>query len=149
MNQSEKASCGLGSFSSLFPLSLSLSPSQFPISPTVRFPVPPRCPPRYHFTIIHINNNKYITRSSRAGRSATSYREGCSPPNRFSIYFRKNFFTEQKIDVSDSCAKMQHHTDTDDSSNSGKYFETPVGCCLLYTSPSPRDLSTSRMPSSA
>ena len=25
----------------------------------------------------------------------------------------------------------------------------PLGCCLLYTSPSPRDLSTSRMPSSA
>ena len=27
-------------------------------------------------------------------------------------------------------------------------FEQPTGC-LLYTSPSPRDLSTSRMPSSA
>ena len=26
---------------------------------------------------------------------------------------------------------------------------TQVGACLLYTSPSPRDLSTSRMPSSA
>ena len=26
---------------------------------------------------------------------------------------------------------------------------TPFGLCLLYTSPSPRDLSTSRMPSSA
>ena len=26
---------------------------------------------------------------------------------------------------------------------------TQVGSCLLYTSPSPRDLSTSRMPSSA
>ena len=25
----------------------------------------------------------------------------------------------------------------------------PLYCCLLYTSPSPRDLSTSRMPSSA
>ena len=25
----------------------------------------------------------------------------------------------------------------------------PTRCCLLYTSPSPRDLSTSRMPSSA
>ena len=25
----------------------------------------------------------------------------------------------------------------------------PLGLCLLYTSPSPRDLSTSRMPSSA
>ena len=30
-------------------------------------------------------------------------------------------------------------------SGSGK----SVSCCLLYTSPSPRDLSTSRMPSSA
>ena len=30
-----------------------------------------------------------------------------------------------------------------------KYIRTPVGGCLLYTSPSPRDLSTSRMPSSA
>ena len=27
--------------------------------------------------------------------------------------------------------------------------EPPLGDCLLYTSPSPRDLSTSRMPSSA
>ena len=27
--------------------------------------------------------------------------------------------------------------------------EVPAGVCLLYTSPSPRDLSTSRMPSSA
>ena len=26
---------------------------------------------------------------------------------------------------------------------------SPIYCCLLYTSPSPRDLSTSRMPSSA
>ena len=26
---------------------------------------------------------------------------------------------------------------------------THIGACLLYTSPSPRDLSTSRMPSSA
>ena len=28
-------------------------------------------------------------------------------------------------------------------------FEVGFGTCLLYTSPSPRDLSTSRMPSSA
>ena len=27
--------------------------------------------------------------------------------------------------------------------------QTPAKFCLLYTSPSPRDLSTSRMPSSA
>ena len=36
--------------------------------------------------------------------------------------------------------------------NSGVYFHTdfkPGTVCLLYTSPSPRDLSTSRMPSSA
>ena len=30
-----------------------------------------------------------------------------------------------------------------------KYGTNMVGGCLLYTSPSPRDLSTSRMPSSA
>ena len=30
-----------------------------------------------------------------------------------------------------------------------KYFSGYIYSCLLYTSPSPRDLSTSRMPSSA
>ena len=30
-----------------------------------------------------------------------------------------------------------------------KQFQTTYKSCLLYTSPSPRDLSTSRMPSSA
>ena len=30
-----------------------------------------------------------------------------------------------------------------------KVFDVKVTSCLLYTSPSPRDLSTSRMPSSA
>ena len=34
-------------------------------------------------------------------------------------------------------------------SNSGKKFKEQIRICLLYTSPSPRDLSTSRMPSSA
>ena len=29
------------------------------------------------------------------------------------------------------------------------FFKTDLNSCLLYTSPSPRDLSTSRMPSSA
>ena len=32
---------------------------------------------------------------------------------------------------------------------SGWYVSMDIGDCLLYTSPSPRDLSTSRMPSSA
>ena len=31
----------------------------------------------------------------------------------------------------------------------GKIMEMELSDCLLYTSPSPRDLSTSRMPSSA
>ena len=30
-----------------------------------------------------------------------------------------------------------------------QYLSAKIGVCLLYTSPSPRDLSTSRMPSSA
>ena len=32
---------------------------------------------------------------------------------------------------------------------SGVPFDGPMGACLLYTSPSPRDISGSRMPSSA
>ena len=35
------------------------------------------------------------------------------------------------------------------STNGSQFFITHVETCLLYTSPSPRDLSTSRMPSSA
>ena len=30
-----------------------------------------------------------------------------------------------------------------------RLVQSPYSACLLYTSPSPRDLSTSRMPSSA
>ena len=41
----------------------------------------------------------------------------------------------------------------DESDEQARYIEAVVsterGACLLYTSPSPRDLSTSRMPSSA
>ena len=42
---------------------------------------------------------------------------------------RKNFDEDSLVDLSESIKQ--------------------VGVCLLYTSPSPRDLSTSRMPSSA
>ena len=35
------------------------------------------------------------------------------------------------------------------SKNRDGYTAVQLGACLLYTSPSPRDLSTSRMPSSA
>ena len=37
----------------------------------------------------------------------------------------------------------------DEEVGQGLILWTPRGACLLYTSPSPRDLSTSRMPSSA
>ena len=36
-----------------------------------------------------------------------------------------------------------------DATNRPVKGQTPFSACLLYTSPSPRDLSTSRMPSSA
>ena len=37
----------------------------------------------------------------------------------------------------------------DDNSEKPKFYALEMFPCLLYTSPSPRDLSTSRMPSSA
>ena len=47
---------------------------------------------------------------------------------------------------------MYHHTDTEksylSSDDAHLYFSHPEGC-LLYTSPSPRDATLSRMPSSA
>ena len=44
----------------------------------------------------------------------------------------------------DSCDEL-----TEPDKKTGRYWKGPVWACLLYTSPSPRDLSTSRMPSSA
>ena len=41
------------------------------------------------------------------------------------------------------------HTFSDGQSALNSFFKHPPDICLLYTSPSPRDLSTSRMPSSA
>ena len=80
------------------------------------------------------------------------------------------FFTQsQKIVFSLPGAMMRRYIETpalkkffkaaDDIVDIGEYFisnkmkelkeMTEKGICLLYTSPSPRDLSTSRMPSSA
>ena len=50
--------------------------------------------------------------------------------------------------------KVVYRDDFDDEKTFEREFEgilkyEPLASCLLYTSPSPRDLSTSRMPSSA
>jgi len=48
-------------------------------------------------------------------------------------------FVEGRLEASKHLARSVHDL----------YFEPKYEDCLLYTSPSPRDLSTSRMPSSA
>ena len=57
------------------------------------------------------------------------------------------FFSEDLVDVCNTLANggIRVIVAGLDMDFSGK----PFGPCLLYTSPSPRDLSTSRMPSSA
>ena len=83
---------------------------------------------------------------------------------------RENHFQNEHLDIEDSSNLNDEtfepilrdnifeneHLDLEDSSNSNdEEFETITkeksndSDCLLYTSPSPRDLSTSRMPSSA
>ena len=44
---------------------------------------------------------------------------------------------------------LTHFLDYTDDADTAKFILTNLRSCLLYTSPSPRDLSTSRMPSSA
>ena len=54
-----------------------------------------------------------------------------------------NQVTTITFSTSDTVSTMAERMRIDDDGNVG------IGTCLLYTSPSPRDLSTSRMPSSA
>ena len=52
-------------------------------------------------------------------------------------------------DLIDRLAKRQSKMHQDVLEDIGGYLVAEGSHCLLYTSPSPRDLSTSRMPSSA
>ena len=55
----------------------------------------------------------------------------------------------QAAGVSDALSKPQVDLSLSSNRNKLNFIGFPFGGCLLYTSPSPRDLSTSRMPSSA
>ena len=47
--------------------------------------------------------------------------------------------TEHHFKIAEKCLRSKKHV----------FIEKPITACLLYTSPSPRDLMRSRMPSSA
>ena len=72
------------------------------------------------------------------------------------LAIRANRETAETVDAAAACetaltravAADDDERDDVDEGARGVRRETAV-CCLLYTSPSPRDLSTSRMPSSA
>ena len=51
----------------------------------------------------------------------------------------------QKVKISLQASLKEYEFEVEDK----KKFTSEIEACLLYTSPSPRDLSTSRMPSSA
>ena len=65
------------------------------------------------------------------------------------IHSRTDFDLNSHQDLSGK--KLQYFDPAINESYVPYVVETSIGCdsCLLYTSPSPRDLSTSRMPSSA
>ena len=56
---------------------------------------------------------------------------------------------EPLLQVDSSLIKQLHEHDFEVAVETNGTIPLPRGICLLYTSPSPRDLSTSRMPSSA
>ena len=59
--------------------------------------------------------------------------------------FMKNWHDES-VTISEECPWLE---DSYDAMLVAQKLNIPFKVCLLYTSPSPRDLSTSRMPSSA
>ena len=63
-------------------------------------------------------------------------------PRRFGDYATKSYL-KQKNEEAYANVFTVHYPDEE------REAARPLRTCLLYTSPSPRDLSTSRMPSSA
>ena len=61
--------------------------------------------------------------------------------------FAHNFNVEQIKSIEAKLLKVKQDVETLEENKTS--FHTIYKGCLLYTSPSPRDLSTSRMPSSA
>ena len=67
------------------------------------------------------------------------------------IWWKKRNKQKESVDV-DSLPEMASDQKIEENYHQlerKKLFESKLNACLLYTSPSPRDLSTSRMPSSA
>ena len=66
----------------------------------------------------------------------------------FATNYAKKFYTVYQLHGSSNRFKVYNDYKLKLKAYSKKRFD-PFCSCLLYTSPSPRDLSTSRMPSSA
>ena len=92
-------------------------------------------------------NNAYLINSSIRSNSIEELQE---KNNNFEILATGSnripvpwFFCFDEGDLKSA----EFNYEEDDGEKVSFKFQAP--CCLLYTSPSPRDLSTSRMPSSA
>ena len=53
------------------------------------------------------------------------------------------------LEITLDTLKAEVYSDVDSYKSEEEYSSRPLDYCLLYTSPSPRDQLTSRMPSSA
>ena len=60
-----------------------------------------------------------------------------------------DFNEEQLENLEDILLEAKHNLPDDEEEFQEAHEDSPVGTCLLYTSPSPRDVEESRMPSSA
>ena len=85
------------------------------------------------------NNNQIIDKLTNIGLEVESFESSTSELDTFIVAKIINAKTHPNADRLKLC---------DVDIGSDKTIEVVCGC-LLYTSPSPRDLSTSRMPSSA
>ena len=107
---------------------------------------------------IYLNRRSFVKKAAAAGVIGTALGpqalQGKTPPQE--LHPRFGSMTSEMDEPLNSYEEITTYNNfyefgtrkSDPAENSGAFRPRPWNC-LLYTSPSPRDLSTSRMPSSA
>ena len=94
--------------------------------------------PQSNVELYLVDHQEYFGRDALYGENGSDYADNCE---RFTFFCRSVLESIRLLELQPD---LIHCNDWQTG-----LIPALIKCCLLYTSPSPRDLSTSRMPSSA